>query len=325
MEHSNIIQVHHPSGMLYEAFCQFTKGHADASFFQSDAFFRMVCKWDHAEATLLLSLARNPALERTPAPGAAGKQPKPVEEESLFPGGVFLFRGQKTPDPENDLSSDPDPQSANTQHPTSNSQPPIANTQHPTSNSQYPIPKSQPPIANSQHPTSNPGDIPGVGRVVGSLLAISFSGKTGWARRMRRQTVVFGGPLLGGGTRLDQETRLRNLLSALDRDVRRRSLSVHLYGFRYWGKLSPIFSELGYSDGGKLSALSAWKSLWNAAMEANRTHARVAETEASPGSPDLDLAHLEKQLETCFARHGALHKTYRPILSFLLKGLGPGR
>jgi hypothetical protein len=355
MEHSYIIQPHHPSGMLYEAFCQFSKEHANASFFQSDAFFRMIRQQEHTEAILLLALAR------TPAPGTTGKEAEPAgkdashaEEESLFPGGALLFRGQPIRDPSADLdpdpNQDPDPDSdpdspaanpqlptsnnqqpipntqnpttnsqpptsnnqqpiPNTQNPTTNSQPPTANPQPPTPNNQQPIANNQQPITNSQPPTPKEGEIPGVGRIVGSVLAVTFCAKTGWGRRMRRRTVIFGGPLLADGTRLDQETRLRNLLNAVDRHVKSRSLSLHIFSFRSWNMLLPVLRELGFMEGGNLNALSAWKAVLG----------KNAETLSSQETSEVDHARLEKQLETCVARHGALYKVNRRVLQFFLK------
>ena len=347
MEHSNIIQLHHPSGLLYEAFCQFAKAHPEASFFQSDALFRMARQQAHAQATLLLALARNPALERSPAPGAAGKEAEHAEEESLFPGGALLFRGQKPPDPApapqptpNSQPPTPNPQSPtpnsqpptpktqhpipNTQSPTPNPQSPTPKVQYPKSNTQSPTPKAQPPIPNTQSPTPEESEIPGIGRIVGSLLAITFSDKPGWARGMRRQTVVFGGPLLADGTRLDQEIRLRNLLNALNRHVSRRSLSVNVFGFRSWDKLLPVFREAGFSDGLNPSALQAWKALWAALQESGSEAAREQEGDA-PTSIRIDHSRLEKQLETCHARHGVLYKVNRPVMHFLFRSMFPLR
>jgi hypothetical protein len=141
------------------------------------------------------------------------------------------------------------------------------------------------------------------------VLAVTFCAKTGWGRRMRRRTVIFGGPLLADGTRLDQETRLRNLLNAVDRHVKSRSLSLHIFSFRSWNMLLPVLRELGFMEGGNLNALSAWKAVLG----------KNAETLSSQETSEVDHARLEKQLETCVARHGALYKVNRRVLQFFLK------
>ena len=54
MQKSHITRIHHPSGKLYEAFCTFVMGHPEGSFFQSDAFFRLMDRWSEATPVLLI-------------------------------------------------------------------------------------------------------------------------------------------------------------------------------------------------------------------------------------------------------------------------------
>lgn len=54
MQKSHITRIHHPSGKLYEAFCTFVMGHPEGSFFQSDAFFRLMERWEEATPVLLI-------------------------------------------------------------------------------------------------------------------------------------------------------------------------------------------------------------------------------------------------------------------------------
>jgi hypothetical protein len=410
MEHSHIIQVHHPSGLFYEAFRRFSQEHQWASFFQSDDFFRLIRQWEHAEAILLVALART-----QPADAAGSESGPDEEEESLFPGGALLFRGQTPPvseaktvtraaeeysgttgadpealpldapdpdllppaagNPDPDLlppaagnpdldllpptagnpDSDfpphadeaPDPDAAKGPDPDAAKGPGPYAAKAPTPDAakgpgpyaaKAPAPDAakgpDPDAAKGPGPyaakaptpdaTKDPGSrwhmqedrvpdmvpsqveesgIPGIGRVVGSLLAVTVHGKKGWLRRRGRRTLVFGGPLLGEGSRLDQETRLRNLLNALNRHERRQSLSVHIQNFRSWGYLSPVFRDLGFSECGKFHPLSVWRTVCG-----ENTHA-----------PAVDFAQLEKQLETCHSRYGVLLKVNRPLMHLLFR------
>jgi hypothetical protein len=56
MDKTHIVRVHHPSGKLYEAWCEFVGNHPDGTFFQSDTVFRHVANWSGAETVLLLLL-----------------------------------------------------------------------------------------------------------------------------------------------------------------------------------------------------------------------------------------------------------------------------
>ncbi len=56
MDKTHIVRIHHPSGRLYESWCDFVGSHPDASFFQSDVVFRLARTWQGAEALLLLLL-----------------------------------------------------------------------------------------------------------------------------------------------------------------------------------------------------------------------------------------------------------------------------
>ena len=56
MDKTHIVRIHHPSGQLYEAWCDFVENHPNGTFFQSDAVFRHAASWPEAEAVLLLLL-----------------------------------------------------------------------------------------------------------------------------------------------------------------------------------------------------------------------------------------------------------------------------
>lgn len=206
------------------------------------------------------------AIARTTARGAAGKDAEPTEEEtSLFPGGALLFRGRPAPEES--------PAPANTQQPT-------PNTQHPTATT-----------------------IPGVGRTVGSLLALGLPGRSFLGRRVGSRTVVFGGPLLADGSRLDRETRLRNLLNALTRRVKKTSAALHVHNFHEWGELSPVFTELGFKPDVHLRVLKDWETIGQAVDASGHVD----------GNYRYEPGRMKQYLENAVSGNPALRRVSRPL------------
>lgn len=170
--------------------------------------------------------------------------------------------------------------------------------------------------------------IPGLGYVVGSLLAVTFRERTGWRWRWGWRTVVFGGPLLGEGSRLDQEVRLRGLLNALPSHITQRTLSVEVHCFRYWDRLIPVFGELGYSHHDRPAVADAWAAVEKAAKKDFEQ-----DGDGSKGSadhmrgltgPEALADHMrsvpgpEVLAKVCEGNHGLFRKVVRPLQRFLI-------
>jgi hypothetical protein len=211
MDLPHTLRIHHPSGLLYEAFRVFSGDHEEASPFQSDGFFELLCRWPGAEPLLLVALKRSlPVVQEVEQDG---------EEESLFPGGALRFRGG----PQREEPAEPDLEGPGGPGP-----------------GQADGPEPAPSDAHA------PLHIPGIGHITGSLLALTLregGGLKGWRST---RTVAVCGPLLGEGTRLDRETCLRVLLNALQENVKRNSPVTHLLYAKDWGPLRSVFAERGF-------------------------------------------------------------------------------
>ena len=93
MDKTHIVRVHHPSGQLYEAWCDFVRNHPDGTFFQSDAVFRHADTWPEAEAVLLLLIDSSHKLHGSLLAIVTGSKTKLLERftrTTLVYGGPVL-------------------------------------------------------------------------------------------------------------------------------------------------------------------------------------------------------------------------------------------
>lgn len=190
-------RIHHPSGHLFEAFCRFTASHPDASWFQSDRFFRFALQWPEAEPVLLLAVResglKDPGKDRPQCAGRLGTK------------DGFLFDVKQADQPEVSQSEDP---------------------------------AKKFPIAGSllgvviREPRAAGGVLAAARRVLNPLTA---------------RTIVYGGPLLGEGTRLEKEMTLQVLVRALQDKVKPKSLFTQYRNFFDMSDYVPVFRNLGFS------------------------------------------------------------------------------
>lgn len=89
-------------------------------------------------------------------------------------------------------------------------------------------------------------------------------------RLLTARTIVYGGPLLAPGTRLQQEITLKLLLKGLYTRVKKQSLFTQFRNSFDLNDMKPLFRELGYSWQDRLnllvdttSAEKAWKNMTN--------------------------------------------------------------
>ncbi len=186
MQPPRTFQIHHPSGKLYDAFRKFSRAHPEASFFQSDAYFRFATHWPEAEPVLFVAIKgqklQDPGIRYRPngRPGQSGQSMKET-------GGGG---------------------------------------------------KSQPE---------------GETEVAGSLLAMIIREPTlqspwwrplrGLHRKFTARTIIFGGPLLAKGSRLEKEIVLKTLLHAVQEYVKKRSLFTEFRNLYDLGDYKLIFRE----------------------------------------------------------------------------------
>ncbi len=193
MKRAKTIQVHHPSGKMYEAWERFVAGCPEPSFFQSPAFVRLIDRSPGAEWVLLLVLS---------------------DEVLKDPGANWsgALHDQATA-----------------------------------------VSKQQQPSAPLACKAEQPVDL---GNIMASLLALIVSEEEpqaglwktlrGWHKTLTACTLVYNGPLLAPGTRLQQERAIRALLEALNRQVKKRSLCTKIINSIQFNELLPLFNELGY-------------------------------------------------------------------------------
>jgi hypothetical protein len=104
--------------------------------------------------------------------------------------------------------------------------------------------KSDPDAANEE------------GKIAGSLLAVNIRDEVPdsiWFRpfavvyrMLTARTIVYGGPLLGEATRLQNELTAKALLNALHKQVHRRSIFTQLQNSFDVSDYLPLFREMGY-------------------------------------------------------------------------------
>ncbi|MFP4064361.1 MAG: hypothetical protein ACLFS0_02505 [Bacteroidales bacterium] len=123
-----------------------------------------------------------------------------------------------------------------------------------------------------------PGEMIDEDRIAGSLLALTIreNQQGPWKywplkplyTRLSARTLVYGGPLLAEGTRLQKETTLKSLLHALNLQVSGNSLFTQFRNFYDLTDQRVLFKDYGYHWQDKLNLLvdtssenTAWKGL----------------------------------------------------------------
>ena len=112
-------------------------------------------------------------------------------------------------------------------------------------------------------------------KIAASLLAVVIREPTpaspllrpfdGLYRKLTSRTMVYGGPLLGDATRLQQELVTKSLLNALHQQVRKRSLFTQFCNSCDLTDFIPLFREMGYEYRERLNLLAdttSYKEAW---------------------------------------------------------------
>mgnify|MGYP007057165965 CR=1 FL=1 len=281
--------------------------HEESSFFQSDDLFRLIRQSPDVEAVLLVAIARPQTAAGSGGESADAEEGSGhAESESLFPGGALLFRGQKPQPPQVEAGTDPDPAADLGTDPDPAADPPADRDAHAPADPGARWRRAADLIPNHVEET----DVPGIGRVVGSLLALTFCRGKGFGRRFGRRTAIFGGPLLAEGSRLDRETRLRNLLLALTRRMKKSCPVLHVHNFRGWVELSPVFADLGFKPADNFPVLKEWESV-DAAMDPS---ARIASpSDHAEATYRYEPARMKQYLERAVTGNGTFRRVNRPL------------
>ncbi len=260
-----IVQLHHPSGELYDSYRQFADAHPDANWFQSDAFFRFVALWPEAKPILLVAF-RDEALKD---PGRRfSKVQDPGQQD-------FSLRSGQTPNqPQTTQNAE-----RRTHHPT----------QNPSTSSQS--------TQNAERKTQN---------LKGSLLAVviedsvprmlNFFPLAGLYKRFTTRTVVYGGPLLAEGRRLEREMTLKALLGSLHDTAGKQSLFTQFRNFSDLTEYIPLFHAQKYRYHDRLNLLvdtpdkdTAWKNMSaTRRRQVRKSLANGAEIIYNPSSAEID-------------------------------------
>jgi len=229
-------QVLHPSGRLYEAFRAFSRSHPEACWFQTDAFFRLAMEWPEAEPVLMLAVRE----EGLRDPGLRG---------SGFRGSGLRNAGLGGSDTGG----------------TGGQQPPGS-------------PGEKKPASKAKTPQDASADMV-AGSLLGVILREPHPAKTllkafaGPYRKLTTRTLVYGGPLLAEGTRLQREMTLKVLLRALQDEARSRSLFTQLRNFHDLSDYKPLFRDAGFEWHDHLNQLvdtSSEEALWKGLSESRR-------------------------------------------------------
>ncbi len=223
-----ITQLYHPSGELYESYRRFAEEHPDTSWFQSDAFFRFISLWPEAKPILLVALK---------------------EEVLKDPGRQY----SKVLSPQTNPDATPGPKRQTSNQLT-----------------------GQDP--NQPRATQNPSLGQAAPNLAGSLLAVviqnpvprmlNFFPMAGLYKHFTSRTVVYGGPLLAEGSRLEREMTLRTLLGALRETAGKQTLFTQFRNFYDLHEYTPLFHAQGYHYHDRLNLLvdthdkdTAWKNM----------------------------------------------------------------
>ncbi len=134
--------------------------------------------------------------------------------------------------------------------------------------------------------------------VAGSLLAITISEPpprhkllmpfNRLRKRLTARTVVYGGPLLAEGTRLEKETTLKALLQALQEKVSGRSLFTQLRNFYDMADYKPLMHSLGYKWHDRLNLLVNTSSHDTAWMGMSNTRRRQVKKSLANGAQIIE-------------------------------------
>ncbi len=117
------------------------------------------------------------------------------------------------------------------------------------------------------------------GSLLGVILREPHPAKTllkafaGPYRKLTTRTLVYGGPLLAEGTRLQREMTLKVLLRALQDEARSRSLFTQLRNFHDLSDYKPLFRDAGFEWHDHLNQLvdtSSEEALWKGLSESRR-------------------------------------------------------
>ncbi len=256
-----IIQLYHPSGELYKGYRHFSDAHPEATWFQSDAFFRFAALWPEATPILLVAF-RQEAL-RDP-----GRQYSKMPVPKTSPGAMqsaLTRNAEHQSRPSSPTSSIRSPANSLTQSPHN----PVTACQNQDHKS-----SAKP----SQTPLGGPSLKPQAPSLMGSLLAVviqnpvprmvNFFPLASLYKRFTTRTVVYGGPLLAEGSRLEQEMTLKTLLGALRDTVGKHSLFTRFHNFYGLTDYKPLFHAQGYRYHDRLSLLvdtpdkdTVWKNM----------------------------------------------------------------
>jgi len=211
MQPPKTFQIHHPSGKLYDAFRKFSRAHPEASFFQSDAYFRFATHWPEAEAVLFVAVKgqklQDPGIRYRPN-GRPGQSWQPMKDAGA---GAKSVPGSKQQDGPGD---------------------------------------------SAQNKTKAQSETEGETVVAGSLLAMIIREPTlqspwlrplrGLHRKLTARTIIYGGPLLAKGSRLEKEFVLKTLLHAVQEYVKKRSLFTEFRNLYDLVDYKPIFRERNF-------------------------------------------------------------------------------
>jgi len=275
-----IVQLHHPSGELYESYRRFAEAHPEGSWFQSDAFFRFISLWPEAQPILLVALSEE-ALHDPGRRYSKVSDPGRQYSKTANPGqqyGKAIDPGEhpkqttanltpKNPSG-NPITQEPNNPATHHTPPEEPENPQTPSAPQATSNLKSRIASSR-DFASAQPQTSN---------LLGTLLAvviqnpvpalINFFPLAGIYKRFTSRTVVYGGPLLAEGTRLEREMTLKTLLGALNDAAGKRSLFAQFRNFYDLAEHKPIFHKLGYRYHDRLNLLvdtpdteTVWKQM----------------------------------------------------------------
>ncbi len=202
-----IVQLFHPTGGLYQAFRHLSENHPDASWFQSDNFFRFASKWPEAEPVLLAAVKgqfRDPGKRK---PGGRGVETNKKETEQDIIAGSLLGVILREPVP----------------------------------------------------------------------ARLNFWPVKNLYTALTSRAIVYGGPLLEQGTRLEREMVLKELLEAFQEHAKKGSVYTQLRNFFDLSDYKPVFREMGFGwheHMNLISDTSGVEKCWNEMSSSRRRQVR---------------------------------------------------
>lgn len=252
-------QIFHPSGKLFEAFREFVVSHPDASFFQSDAFFRFALEWPEAEPILLVA----------------------IKDKGLKDPGKVKARGSGQFNVLKDL--------------------PFRISDHPYHDSQ----------AKAKEPNTESSDL-----IVGSLLGVLIHEPAvkkklppvlqNILQPLTYRTIVYGGPILLQGTRLEKELTLQMLVRAMQDKVHKKSLFTQFRNLHNLNDHVPVFRSMGFNWHDHLNLVVDTSSRETAWMGMSQSRRRQVSKSLEAGA-QLIYDPSKAQID---AFYDLLHKLY---------------